>query len=189
MITNLTNQSSSPAKHAGWTLRIKRASPLISNVSLSMKSRVILFIVVLGCIICSCSTNTKTTFWFQDDRMMESVTKTLTQKGIWFKPKPKRVIEIYESDVALVKQLSNEVVQNIIPQDRSINVNKYDQPRILEALHKAGIKYHLVIFGDNIFPSNAEYVDISPQFIVFEEGFETKGFEVINDYYHVAIPE
>jgi hypothetical protein len=30
--TNITNQSSSPANSAGWTLRQKRAAPLISNV-------------------------------------------------------------------------------------------------------------------------------------------------------------
>ncbi len=63
------------------------------------------------------------------------------------------------------------------------------QKEILQKLNESGIKHEIVSFGAELLPPNANELGISSEYIVFDEGHETLGLELIERFQNSVSPE
>ena len=143
-----------------------------------MNIRFILFAIAV--LLGACESEPQATFGFQDEGMQKYVLKGLEQRGVWYRQEDEGQITMYEKDLPIAGKLGAEFGEQAIPVDRSIGVNSRAQPTIEEALKKAGVKYRVITFGAAALPPYSEEVGMSAEWIVFEPGHETKGFEIID---------
>jgi hypothetical protein len=149
----------------------------------------LLLLVLFVALLSACDSEPKATFGFNDDTMREDVINGLNKQHIWFRQEKAGKITIYKKDLRVVEELGAKSTAKIIPFGRSVNVNSRAQSDILAALDKAGVKYHLATYGANNLPKYAEDVGMSAEWIVFESGQESKGFEVVNAFNRNFDPE
>ncbi len=152
-----------------------------------IKIRAILIALII--LLAGCESEPTFTFGFSDVTLGNKTVARLEKEGIWFRHETGGRITIYQKDKGLVEHVGAEVAEQIIPMGRSISVNKHMQKEILQKLNESGVKHEIESFGAELLPPNANELGISSEYIVFDEGHETLGFEVIERFQSSVSPE